>query len=298
MKGFSVTVTALFCLLAYGCASTPKDVTRVAEALVAAECVVAEIPLTYRTGGPEKCGDKLLVINPYMSEAQWYLVTDYGRVMVLEPPPLSMREVRQIAVSEDGKLLAVVSVGEGHPILEVLDLRRVLAGEPDSSVLGGVDPYPGWVCINHWREGRLRVTSDMMLTFIRAEGGRVPMFLEVWPAEEFSLDPETGEILPLGPGGRDPARYYRERLSSQFDDVRWPATEALVYLGAYEALPELRAMRDEVEDPELREDLSSKIEELERKQREALSARSSERDDREGADSSASESAERGSKPR
>ncbi|HWQ10381.1 MAG TPA: hypothetical protein VN436_14775, partial [Holophaga sp.] len=69
---------------------------------------------------------------------------------------------------------AVVSVGEGHPVLDVLDLARVLAGTHGDHSLLTLDPYPGFIELAGWRGGCLRVRSDRPLADGLDASGRPP----------------------------------------------------------------------------------------------------------------------------
>ncbi len=74
----------------------------------------------------------------------------------------SMSQLRNLAVSPDRKYLAMLTSGEGHPILDIFDLTGLLekrAAKP----LHTVDPYPGWVEIIGLREGKVAVRSDAPL---------------------------------------------------------------------------------------------------------------------------------------
>lgn len=74
----------------------------------------------------------------------------------------AMRQVGDVSVSPDRKWLAVISVGEGHPMLEVLDLGRLLE-KHEYAALTTINPYPGTINLHGWREGALLVTSDVPL---------------------------------------------------------------------------------------------------------------------------------------
>jgi hypothetical protein len=103
----------------------------------------------------------------------------------------SMSQLSQAVVSPDGKYLVLVTRGEGHPILDVLDWPKAVSGrrvEPGLSV----DPYPGWVEIIGPRDGKVAVKSDAPLDD--------PKWSQTSPARRkllpktrvFLLDPASG----------------------------------------------------------------------------------------------------------
>ncbi len=102
--------------------------------------------------------------------------------------------VADVSVSPDRKWLAVISVGEGHPMLEVVDLLRFTDAhvyEP----LASINPYPGTVLLAGWEPQALRVESDVPLD-------RLPLPIEEvdsWLLPEprlFRLEIPTWMVVP------------------------------------------------------------------------------------------------------
>jgi hypothetical protein len=113
-------------------------------------------------GLPNRAGVTLCVTNVDGEEPAWTLRTASGRARQIKTPKASLSHVAELRVSPSGRYAAVVSVGEGHPILDLFDLHAVLdddAPEP----LATVNPYPGMVSIREWTGDLLVVESDMPL---------------------------------------------------------------------------------------------------------------------------------------
>jgi hypothetical protein len=161
---------------------TPCFGDRVVWAPTLAEC------LPDRAGG-----GKLMVVNLQDGTAHWYLVEPNG-ARPLVAPPVEMSVVDTVAVSPDGRFLAVVSVGEGHPVLDVLDLARVLASDNDDRPLASVNPYPGWITVDAWRDGVLAVTSDRPLPDCCDLAGAFHGDTILESPRTFLLDPTTSSF--------------------------------------------------------------------------------------------------------
>lgn len=96
------------------------------------------------------------------SESCWSLACQGKRTAKIGCGVTALSEVGEISVSPDRKWLAVISVGEGHPMLEVVDLLRftdVHVYEP----LTTVNPYPGTINLAGWTPHALLVSSEMPL---------------------------------------------------------------------------------------------------------------------------------------
>jgi hypothetical protein len=74
-----------------------------------------------------------------------------------------LHQVAEIKASPDGRWLALISVGEGHPILEIADLREWRKLDRYQSPCS-VNPYPGTISMGDWQAGQLRIESDLDLT--------------------------------------------------------------------------------------------------------------------------------------
>ena len=104
----------------------------------------------------------------------------------------AMLHVADLVPSPDGRWLAVLSVGEGHPILEVVDLQQLLTTH-EYRALATINPYPGTINIEHWTSDALLVTSDMPLPRMPLES-EDPIAVMLPTQMLFSLDSATWEV--------------------------------------------------------------------------------------------------------
>lgn len=141
-------------------------------------------------GAPD---DRLVVVGTEQEGASWQRIRS-GRNLPLAVPPVTLHPV-DLSISPDGRYLAVVSVGEGHPVLDVLDLARVLAGTHGDRSLLTIDPYPGSIELAGWRGGCLRVRSDRPLAEGLDASGRPPGCETDEAAKAFLVDLRTNIIL-------------------------------------------------------------------------------------------------------
>lgn len=124
--------------------------------------------------------------------AHWFILKDMGRSREIGSNLSCLYQVHKVLPSPDNKHLAVLSVGEGHPLVEVIDLEK-LRLQSKYVVLQEIDPYPGAVSIDRWDGSSLIVYSNVPLTQ-RKEDGRVDPDQILPQDEAFSLDVATGEI--------------------------------------------------------------------------------------------------------
>jgi hypothetical protein len=139
-------------------------------------------------------GSALLVMGTEGSGPQW-LHRQGRRTRSLVDPPVALFPVAA-SPSPDGRYLAVLSVGEGHPVLDLLALPRVLGGSHGERSLRFIDPYPGSIELLGWVGARLRLASDRPLATCCEPSGRIPGDDVAKQPTSFVLDPETGAIGP------------------------------------------------------------------------------------------------------
>jgi len=131
---------------------------------------------------------------------KWFLLSDLDQRQ-LGTDLAEMSEICQLVASPESKWLAVVSVPEGHPILEIVDLPRLI-DNGHYRVVQRIDPYPGTLSIDRWDRGCLLIESYMLLT--RLGKNRRPLDEDgLEEPELFSMDPQTGKITRLNPPNRD-----------------------------------------------------------------------------------------------
>ena len=123
----------------------------------------------------------LLVISDARNGQAWYRTERRWRIESLKNvPETSLGHVWQLAASPGDTYLAVLSEGEGHPMVDLFDLGEVLDtrdSDDDQAVkpLLIIDPYPGGVWIIRWRnDSVLEIRSDAPLDRLDKAERRVP----------------------------------------------------------------------------------------------------------------------------
>ncbi len=137
--------------------------------------------------------DEIIMTIRTQEEADtfWFLLNAYGNKK-LGTNLSSLIEVVHLLSSPDGKYLAVLSVGEGHPILEVVNLEK-LRTEYVYQVLHEINPYPGVINIDHWEGSTLILESDIPLHLKKEDRETNPDPLLPSP-QLFLLNITTGTI--------------------------------------------------------------------------------------------------------
>lgn len=195
----------------------------------------------------EQVGDKtLLVLSAGSEDPEWFVI-DEKNVMRLRSAPPTLYRVISMDASQDGMYLALVSIGEGHPELLVLDLPALINGA-GGTVKYSIDPYPGMVSVTGWKGNVLEIESDRLLSFRSKQEGRIPEELELYSPESFTLDMNTGLINPVNEELKRPAMYYIRHLFEKEDsrDLE-KVSMALTALNDPETLPYLEKIREEQE---------------------------------------------------
>lgn len=104
----------------------------------------------------------------------------------------ALHQIDQVIPSADGRWLAVLSVGEGHPWLEIVDLPALRRG--DYRAACSINPYPGVMSLDAWLGGALRIGSDVDLRLdpgrrAAGAGGADGEFIWLLRAEGCGLSP-------------------------------------------------------------------------------------------------------------
>ena len=179
MAKSKIIITVIFVFIA--CCVFPRDINK--------KDLQAKGVLLQSIGDEEL----LCVINTEdETGAHWFILKDMGRSREIGSNLSCLHLVDHILPSPDNRYLAVLSVGEGHPMAEVIDLEK-LRLQSKYVVVQEIDPYPGTVSIERWDGAYLIVNSNVPLTQ-RRENGRVDRELILPKDEAFSLDVATGEI--------------------------------------------------------------------------------------------------------
>jgi hypothetical protein len=113
-----------------------------------------------------KVGDsaELLVINLADRSSHWYLVGGAGGNRLIGTDFAGFQFIAELAASSDYRYLAVISVGEGHPLLEMIDLRMWL-DQGVYQVLHQLNPYPGDFELQGWDGHTLKFASSAELDY-------------------------------------------------------------------------------------------------------------------------------------
>ena len=94
--------------------------------------------------------------------ACWRLACPRVRTKELGCDLTALHQIAELKISADAAWLAILSVGEGHPILETAAVAPWIAGQP-FKVGCELNPYPGAVVPQAWKDGRLELMSDVDL---------------------------------------------------------------------------------------------------------------------------------------
>ncbi len=160
--------------------------------------------------------------------------------------------VDSIKASPDGRYLAVMSVGEGHPIIEVVDLPQLLK-QQQYTVLHSINPYPGVAYLEGWQGAELHIASDMLLTHRDPVTGDMPENFMLAGDEVFGLNVVTGAIRGVSEGAQSPAKHYSRILMDPLagDSSKMQALTGLLSLEQHElSIEDLFKMIEQEENPE------------------------------------------------
>lgn len=205
-------------------------------------CTTAKIKLPPKARNKYYLGDEitLLVISPENDNPQWFILSDIF-VKKITNPPDTLHWIHQISVSENGKYLGIISSGEGHPLLTVIELNKLLSDTKHRPILE-IDPYPGAINIYNWENNNLILSSDMLLTHRIDEYDRVPSELMLFSSKKFSLNIESNQISAVSENIKTPVNYYGKHLTISPDEYSpLQELEALRKLDNPKAIPYLKA---------------------------------------------------------
>jgi len=109
-------------------------------------------------------GGHLCVIHAESTLDEWFFFPPQNaHAIKLEAIPQSLANTDDFKVSPSEKWVAIISVGEGHPILDVVVLADVLENET-TTALRTINPYPGSINLKRWEGDNLIIESDRDLT--------------------------------------------------------------------------------------------------------------------------------------
>lgn len=109
---------------------------------------------------PHLSDTQLCYQQPDFDYPTWYLLRgDTRQKVFLNTQGFS---ISSLNFSPSGKQLAVLTTGEGHPLLDVYDSSQILE-KNDIYNLNSWDPYPGWISVSGWDGETLLLEADVPL---------------------------------------------------------------------------------------------------------------------------------------
>lgn len=161
--------------------------------------------------------------------AEWFIFSDTEGNQRLDIMPNSMSIVGDFVVSPARKYLAINSVGEGHPIIDIVELESILDNK-EPKVLVSINPYPGVVNLDKWDGEKLLVSCDSLITdknqSLMTEG-------------KFRVDVATNKITLLSPNPKELLKHFLTFVSGE---DKWAALDAINTIQSLKdkkAIPEL-----------------------------------------------------------
>ncbi len=211
-RGFLVCVSIVLGIAPFVAAQNVRPAERIADQGI----LLTPLRYLHRPGGVIEVSAALCVINTSNEGPQWFLLSSdtWNLNLRLGSLDAAFMTISNILASPDGKFLAVISVGEGHPILEVVNLPLLLQ-EKRYQVLHEFDPYPGVISLHSWNGAELQVYSNMLLPRRDRATGRVPTEYMLDNDELFALNALTGEIRAVSEGAKNPIEHYADTLFDQ-----------------------------------------------------------------------------------
>jgi hypothetical protein len=123
----------------------------------------------------------LMVITDERKGQAWYKTQKTWRIETIKNiPETALHNVWQVEISPKDDYVAVLSEGEGHPMVEIFELKKIFRqrdGLEDEMIspIVTIDPYPGTIWIKGWQSDTiLRIESDVPLTLLDKHERRVP----------------------------------------------------------------------------------------------------------------------------
>lgn len=111
----------------------------------------------------------IMVITDEREGQIWFRTEKESKIAIIpNVPQTSLYDVWQIQISPDDRFMAVLSAGEGHPEIDIFELKNILKQEytndNEAEPVLSINPYPGSVWIKEWKnEKTLIIESDMPL---------------------------------------------------------------------------------------------------------------------------------------
>lgn len=153
-------------------------------------------------------GRGISVTTDSYGESAWF-ETRNGRPVrpIGSIPETSARSVWQAAISPGDDYLAVLSVDEGHPAVDIFQMAPIFSHAKDPEKLPpllSIDPYPGTIRIQGWQgDTILVVESDVPLNLLDKNTGRMSIE-EPWSRPRNFLWNVSSGIIEMKPSEKRP----------------------------------------------------------------------------------------------
>ncbi len=159
-------------------------------------------------------------------ESHWFLFSPHNYTLKLEITS-SFLNVTDFQISPNQQWLAVASIGEGHPALDIFPLPPLLA-QQTAEARYNINPYPGSVDIEQWQDAtHLQINTDRWLPYnapLRDEYSAI-----------FVLNVETGEYSTEDKTLQNPIEYYKDWLKTVKNE--WDKQQILEILTKLQPAP-------------------------------------------------------------
>jgi len=132
----------------------------------------------------------------------WSFACESGKAVNLGCGLTELMQVAELRPSSDRNWLAVISVGEGHPILEIVDLAKLWKAHEYQAVKT-VNPYPGTINLVGWTDRYVIVSSDMALDELPIKNGE-PIDHMLPSQRLFRIEIDGWRITPMKAADRQP----------------------------------------------------------------------------------------------
>jgi hypothetical protein len=97
-------------------------------------------------------------------------------------------------ISPSQQWLAIISVGEGHPIIDIVELPKFLQNNEPKTLLS-INPFPGTIDLIKWRANQLVVESDRLISQHNEALARVEKFyVTIDKTNQVSLLPASTKL--------------------------------------------------------------------------------------------------------
>ena len=125
------------------------------------------------------------------SGPNWFVFTGCEDIMTIEPPDTE-HIIESLSASHSGRYMAILSSGEGHPVLGLYLTDKLDYGEtPEVERI--FNPYPGHLMFQRWEKETLFFESNYPFDLDK----RHPVPAQLSANFSFAYDTQTGELIRL-----------------------------------------------------------------------------------------------------